>query len=482
MSIVGDLIQKNVRTTESRLFVTTLCYYAILFFCNSNIVFLLLSLIYFFILWKLIKNPLLAAFLCLLTHLPFVQGKSFSFLILPKDMVRMNIQRDVVFYFPLTISDFYLLLLFWFHIRKKATTHLPVSSRWILVSLALYFFLNIVSVFWSNQNLVSLLSVVILFKFMILFLLPGVIDFTSDLIKKMISIIASFTIFESAWGFMQYIIRGNLGRYIESYNNEYIYGKVAFENANLLRVSGTFVDPDLFGTFMFMHFVLFFFLFLTSQRCTKAKKILYGVCTVLSGASVFITGNRALYICVALSFVGILIMTKKIRYSISIIKKPVGFLTIAVVIAVLFPYVSTRMQNLSAIFSEGSGTFRLQIADYAARLGFSNIFGVGLGASPYRFALDFPGANVLFGPDYPHNIFFQVFAEVGITGIITFIVYIYLAFRPFILSGRTSKYAYLYLAAGAYLVSACFYPLYLPLIELPSFFFLYLGIAAFRNI
>jgi O-antigen ligase len=411
-----------------------------------------------------------------------VKGKSFSLLILPKEMVRMNIQRDLVYYFPLTVSDFYLLVYFWLHFRKKETTRLPTASRSLIMCLVLFFLLNAVSVLWSEQYIVSLLSVVILFKFMMLFLLPGFVHFTSDVIKKMISVVTAFTIFESAWGFLQYIIRGNLGRYIESYNNAYTYGKVAWENSNLLRASGTFVDPDLFGTFMFMHFVLFFFLFLTSGRRAKFEKALYGLCAILSGASVFITGNRALYICFALSLVCILIMTKKVRYIISVIRKPIGFLTIAAVIAVLFPYVSARMQNLSAIFSEGSGTFRLQIADYAARLGFSNIFGVGLGTSPYRFALDFPGATVIFGPDYPHNIFFQIFAEVGISGLVAFIIFIYLAFRPFFLPGKKSGHTYFYLAAGAYLVSACFYPLYIPLIELPSFFFLYLGIAVFRTI
>lgn len=482
MSVIQDLIQKYVRTSGSRLFLMTLCYYALLFFCNSNIAFFLLSLMYFFVLWKLVKDPLLAAFLCFFAHLPFVKGKSFSFLILPKEMVRMNIQRDLVYYFPLTMSDFYLLVYFWFHFRKKKITHLPFSSPWLITCLVLFFFLNIVSIFWSEQYIISLLSAIILFKFIILFFLPGFVHFTNDVKKKMISIIASFAIFESAWGFLQYIIHGSLGRYIESFNNAYAYGKVAWENNNLLRISGTFVDPDLFGTFMFMHFVLFFFLFLMSERSPKLEKMMYGACVILSGASVFITGNRALYFCLVLSFVCILVMTKKTRYIISVMQKPIVSLTTAVVIVMLFPYVSTRMQNLPELFSEGTGTFRLQIADYASRLGFSNIFGVGLATSPYHFALDFPGTNVLFGPDYPHNIFFQVFAEVGIMGLVAFVIFIYLSFRPFFLQRQKVTITPFFLAAGAYLVSACFYPLYIPLVELPSFFFLYLGIAVFHTL
>jgi O-antigen ligase len=330
--------------------------------------------------------------------------------------------------------------------------------------------------------MVSLLSLVILVKFIILFFLPGFMHFTFDVIKKMISIAASFTIFESVWGLLQFILRGNLGRYIESYNNAYTYGKVAWENSNLLRASGTFVDPDLFGTFMFMHFVLFFYLLLTSEHSRKFEKTLYGLCAILSGASVFITGNRALYICFVLSFVGILIMTKKARYIISFIKKPIGLLIIVVLVSVLFPYVSTRMQNLFAIFSEGSGTFRVQIAEYAARLGFFNLFGVGLATSPYHFALEFPGAQVIFGPDYPHNLFFQVFAETGILGLVAFLGFLYFAFRPLSVGRRNTTYIYFYFATIAFLISACFYPLFVPLVELPSFFFLYLGIAAFSNI
>jgi hypothetical protein len=481
MSIIWDLIQKSAQTKNRRLFIATLCYYCLLFFCNSNILLLVFSFIYFIFLWKLFKSASLAALICFFVHLPFVKGKSFSFMVLPKEMVKMYIHRDIIYYFPLTVSDFYLGFYFWLQVRNKKVRYTRPVPYIILACLLLFFLFNVLSAAFSDNLLVSFLSCVILLKFIVIFLLPGFVEKGMGLVKKIIYLAASFTVFESLWGCVQYILRGNLGRYIESYNSAYTYGKVAWENSNLLRASGTFVDPDLFGTFGIMHFVLFFFLFLHSARSTKFEKTLYGACAVLSGISVFITGNRALYICFAVALAAILLMTKKVRYSISLIRKPAGIAVIVAAIIFLFPYVSTRMQNLSAIFSQGSGTFRIQIAQYAARLGFANIFGVGLGMSPYHFALNFPGEKVIFGPDYPHTIFFQIFAETGILGLIAFIGFIYLSLRPLIL-GRKTAHTYFYLAATAYLVSACFYPLYIPLVELPSFFFLYLGLAVFSNL
>ena len=474
--------RKMMQTKERRLFAMTLGYYGILFFVPSNIVFLTVSFFYFLLLWKLLGSVEEAAFISFFINMPFVKGKSFSFLILPKEFVRLAIQRDLIYYFPFTISDFYLLIVLWIHLRTKGAKNKKAVPYFAVACLLVYLAVSIVSALMSEQLAVSLLSTALLFKLVIIFLLPSFIKFSSGRIKTMISIMCSFTIFEGAWGVLQNIFRGSLGRYIESFNNAYTYGKMAWENKSLLRASGTFVDPDLYGTFMFMHFVVFFYLFLTSKTLTTARRSLYGLCALLASVSIFITGNRVLYICYVLCFVGMLIMMKKAQHAFAYLKKPtVLFATLSAFVFV-FPYAAARMQNFLAVFLQGSATFRIQIAEYASRLGWANILGVGPGVSPYHFALDFPGATVLFGPDYPHAIFFQIFAETGIFGLMIFLIFLYTAFRPLIIRARNVQYSYLYLAAGAYIISACFYPLYIPLVELPSFFFLYLGIAVFANI
>jgi O-antigen ligase len=421
-------------------------------------------------------------FMSFFINLPFVKGKSFSFLILPKEFVRLAIRRDLIYYFPFTISDFYLLIVLWIHFRTKGAKNKKAVPYFTVACLTVYLAVSIVSALMSEQLAVSLLSTVLLFKLVVIFLLPSFIKFSSGRIKTMIIIMCSFTIFEGAWGVLQNIFRGSLGRYIESFNNAYTYGKMAWENKSLLRASGTFVDPDLYGTFMFMHFIVFLYLLLSSKNITKMKLLLYGICVLLASVSVFITGNRVLYICYAASLLGMLLVLKKIRFVVAAMKRPRVLVGILCALAFVSPYVAVRTQNFLAVFLQGSATFRIQIAEYALRLGWANILGVGPGVSPYHFALDFPGATVLFGPDYPHAIFFQIFAETGIFGLMIFLMFLYTAFRPLIIRARNVQYSYLYLAAGAYIISACFYPLYIPLVELPSFFFLYLGIAVFANI
>ena len=65
---------KSIGDFNGRLFLVTLTYYCLMFFCNSNITLFLLSLVYFFTVWKLSKNIFWAAFICFLANLPFVKG------------------------------------------------------------------------------------------------------------------------------------------------------------------------------------------------------------------------------------------------------------------------------------------------------------------------------------------------------------------------------------------------------------------------
>ena len=77
--------------------------------------------------------------------------------------------------------------------------------------------------------MVSWLSSILLLKLLVIFLLPVIISIKNNLVKTGIIVMAAFTIFESAWGLVQFFLRGNLGRYIESFNNMYAYGKVAWK-------------------------------------------------------------------------------------------------------------------------------------------------------------------------------------------------------------------------------------------------------------
>jgi O-antigen ligase len=473
---------KSIKDVDIWMFLVTLLYYFLMFFCNSNLTLFGLSLVYFFTLWKISNNIVLAAFLCFLANLPFVKGKSLSFLLLPQDMVQMNVRRDLFYYFPLTLSDFYLGLLLWLGIRNREKKSYTIPFE-ILTSIGLFFIISLFSILESQNDIVSWLSSLLLFKLLVIFLLPLIISIKKSVIKTGLYVIAAFTIFESVWGLAQFFLHGKLGRYIESFNNMYTYGKVAWENTNLLRISGTFVDPDIFGTIMYMHCMMFSSLWLTSKNLSTYRRNVYGFCAMISGISVYLTGNRILYIAVFISFLWLLAVNKHLKNIIIFCKKPISIFIGVCVGLVIFPYISARLQNILTVFSDvGSATFRIQMIQYSMRLGLQNIFGVGLGMSPYHFASNFIGEYMIFGPDYPHNIFSQIFAETGVIGLVSFMVFIYFSFRSYLLKKIQLSAIHFYLAALAFLVSACFYPIFLPIVELPSFFFLYLGIAIFSRL
>jgi hypothetical protein len=396
----------------------------------------------------------------------------------------MNVRRDLEVYFPLTISDFYLGLLLWFGFTFHPY-ELTNKHRFILASLCIFVVSSFISILFSEVYHVSWFSSLMLGKFVIIFLLPIIVSIPDKkkVLQSVFLVLVAFTLFESTWGGAQFIFHGYLGRYIESFNTMYSYGKVAWENPGLLRISGTFVDPDLFGTFMFMQFVMFYYMWLKKLSESKFETILFGISAIASAMSIFITGNRILYMLLFVSFASLAAATKQISTIVSHAKKPLGLVCIAAAIAIISPYVFVRLQNLPGVFSEfGSGTFRIQMLFYSARLGLNNWVGVGLGMSPYHFATEFSGENMIFGPDIPHNIFSQIFVESGLLGLLSFIIFVYFSFRDAIIRGANTANFHLYLAAGAYLVSACFYPLFIPLVELPAFFFFYLGLAVFTKL
>jgi O-antigen ligase len=474
-------VVKTSTPLKVKVFWVTIIYYCLMYFCNSNLTLFVLSFLYFVIVWKLSKNIVLTAALCFLVNLPFMKGKSLSLFLLPKEIVQMNIQRDLIYYFPVTISDFYLAILLVLQIRsgRKMT---QIVSHGVVISLTLFFITALVSSIFSQNYMVSLLSSLILLKLFIIFLLPATISHRNDFIHIGLYSMAAFSLFEGSWSMAQFVLHGYLGRYIESFNSMYSYGKVAWENTNLLRVSGTFVDPDILGTFMFMHFVIFFLLWLKRKTYNGFEQKLFALCSLFCAISILITGNRILYILLFVSSLLLIGITKQFQNVINIIKKPVIVVCISGILLVFSPYVLTRMQNFPDVFSEvGSGTFRIQMFQYGARLGLNNWFGVGLGMSPYHFGTDFPGEKMIFGPDYPHNIFLQIFAEIGLFGLILYIVFLYISFRPLVIKGLNIPDIHYYLAAFAFIASACFYPIFIPLIELNSFFFLYLGIAVFNR-
>jgi len=105
------------------------------------------------------------------------------------------------------------------------------------------------------------------------------------------------------------------------------------------------------------------------------------------------------------------------------------------------------------------------------RLGFEQIFGLGIGTSPMYLATKSLQEHPIYGPDFPHNLFMQIFAEVGIVGLCVFVLFVYIAFRNFFLNRAAARSKPFYVASLLYFISSLFYPLTFDGIEILSFDF-----------
>jgi len=454
-----------------------LLYLSTLSFVSSNISLFIVSIVFFVLIHRVVKNAATSSLLCFVVSLAFVKGKSISILMIPEALVRMNITRDVLYYFPITLSDAFLGVAAWLYLRRILYTKKSISFSGLEVLLACLVLASALSAFATQHLNVTTLATIQIGKLLLIYHLWGNVK-ERNMSRLIIMAVSALVFFEGAWGFLQFINRGSLGRYIESSSLIYEYGKTAWENPDLLRISGTFVDPDIYGTFMYMHAVFFSSLLFLKRYSNSYEKWVYFLCALVSGTALFLSGNRIIYVLFVLYFVFIVTKTramKTIREHMQ--NKALVVVVLSFVLAVI-PYVFVRMQNLPAVFSKyGSGTFRLQMLVYSGKLGLSNVFGVGIGTSPYHFATQFAGENLVFGPDYPHNIFSQMFAETGFIGFFVFVGFCYLSFRALFMRGLRVSHSHYLIAAFAYFCAAQFYPLYVPLTELVGYFFVYLGIS-----
>jgi O-antigen ligase len=111
------------------------------------------------------------------------------------------------------------------------------------------------------------------------------------------------------------------------------------------------------------------------------------------------------------------------------------------------------------------------------RLGAEYVLGVGLGLSPIYLATQKLGEDTIYGADYPHNFFMQLTAETGIVGLLIFLLFLYVSFRPLLLKRAHAKSVPFYVAALLFFSASMFYPLTFDALEILSFGLLYLGVA-----
>ncbi|OGG26953.1 hypothetical protein A2960_02290 [Candidatus Gottesmanbacteria bacterium RIFCSPLOWO2_01_FULL_39_12b] len=304
------------------------------------------------------------------------------------------------------VSDFVLLLFF----------------LWNIVSFLVYPYNN---VFYGVLRLTETMIVYYLVRIYI----------TKENSNNLSPLLISMLLFQIITGSLQFFQKRPLGLLAESVTVDNPLGITAIEEESLFRLTGTFGHPNFLASFLLtvIPFVWFYPL--------KNKYInLIGITSLLI---LFFTYSRAAWIITGMLLVPMIIsLYNQKKY---VTRKIVALLLTAPfgLILFLFPFFQTRLATFPQAFEEtGSVGIRVKLLEEGLNLiSQYPITGVGLNRSAeVYFTSPFTDFVKRIKPDsfYKiHNTFVEIASEVGIPGLIFFIIFLYSIFRHYQNTSRT---------------------------------------------
>jgi len=460
-----------------------------LYFSSSNKVFFFLSILTVIALYQHLKKLPLSLFYLYLTTLPFAKGKGLEIILLAKKYVLKNAIFDIDYVFPIFFSTFFLGLFYYIYFKNKnykksKSIYISKNTKFSLLAFSLFIFISLLGANTSNFYLPIILSTIQLIQLIFVFFLPFILF---NLYKKLTDfylVISSSLIFQSIWIFLQTLNQGRLNKDVESYLEGFQSGIWSDENFDILRLSGTFYESSILGTFLLGYLaILTWYLLKGKLKDTKEKKII-----IFSIVSAFIalvlTGSRAIYlVMIGLILYQLFFLKDQIKNKLKKVNKSVIISLIAIIVLFAMPYLLYRLSSIGKIFfNEGSGNYRIQLTEYAIRLAEKKpLLGVGLNLSPYYLATSFPLEDYFIDPAHPHNIFTQIVTETGLLGLTSFILFLMFIFKPYVHKKRLTKLNGFFFASLTYIFAAQFYPIFINHMEIISYLFLFLGFTAYEG-
>ena len=297
------------------------------------------------------------------------------------------------------------------------------------VSLLFYFFWSIVSFVIVSTSLGSLDD---LFKLglSVLLYVVGVKYFRDvNLYKIVFFIFLSVILFQSAVTILQSWKSAPVGLFIEEGTIRYPYGKVASEDLNLYRPSGTLSAPTKLSRLLVM---LLPFLLLEGSRFISKKKVVLAS-TLLLFASVFLSYTRVSWGTGILVLLFIAFWEGWIGRFSKLQRKYIytSFIIIVLFSFLVFSRIIHRVETSTLSF-DNFGSFDTRIKLISESINIIEqypLFGVGLG----NFVSVAKKENITgiydhFG-DPVHNLLLLITSEIGIPGVLFFIGFIVFSYK-----------------------------------------------------
>lgn len=389
-------------------------------YIGPNKVFLLALLILFFFLYLRTKSFYKTAWFAFLGTLLSISGRHFpQFVLYGSEWVG---GYELFFTNSLLFNDVLLLILIYYILTRKSVIE---KTRKYFSTQPSFFFILILflcvaffSTLGSSFPSVSLYYFIQIAKMLLLFFVSIVAFVDIDLRKKSQQILLWLVMFNSFFIIAQQIHGGPLGFVSEDHSST--YGWYADENPGLYRPGGLFTDPNLAATLISCA-LPFLFISLYSKKDSTHRPIVLIIILILCLALLF-TASRSAWIISLILFLLITRIFYQPELILQFVKKYVVLILIPVVI--FGPIVADRLITLFGALGEtGGGMYRLQHLMVGIHYMSAELFGIGPGVFMYRMAIDFPFSETGLRPALPHNILAQIGAELGIIGLVLFLMF-----------------------------------------------------------
>lgn len=352
--------------------------------------------------------------------------------------------------------------------REKEVRDIKISKNKtgfvIFLYVGVFLVTAFVSVLFSIDSANTLLHVIRLFEFVVIFFLikSGLVD-----LKKLLYVFIGVISFIAFIGIFQYLFQESLGlRFLGEpliSSDKLGVAKVGLNEGNFLRVYGTFPHPNIFAGYL--SFAIFFIIY-----CFKDAKPLFTMLLIVCLIALVLTFSRSALLAL---FMGVFLYYAVSNMKITL-KNIVLFMVLFLFFLVVFDLYSVLIDRL-LMGDQNSLSERSLQYSASKEMFFDNVFGVGLG----NFTLAMQNyINVKLQPwliQPVHNIFLLVFNEIGILGGASFLaLFIYLFSK--LLKNKT-RFSYILMSLWTFiLVVGLFDHYFVTLYQGKALFFMYVGL------
>ncbi|MCL4338135.1 O-antigen ligase family protein [Patescibacteria group bacterium] len=250
------------------------------------------------------------------------------------------------------------------------------------------------------------------------------INLDRDNFRYVVSLIISLIVFQLFIGGLQFVLKRPLGIIAESSILQYPYGLITAEDINLFRVTGTFGDANMLAVTILS---LLPFLFVFRIKFVDFLKV-----SLLE--LLFFTYSRAEWAIGAILFLFLIFRNKEEIIANKKYLKHILFFCIACIIFLLPGFIA-RLETVPQAFMDGgSMDTRFKLLQESSKLIFQYpVIGVGInrfqevaGVHPVT---DIFATHGFYAGTKVHNLFFEMATEIGIPGLVFFILFLLYVFE-----------------------------------------------------